>query len=111
LPKTFKSTLNAVVFAAGVAAFMVPGIAGANNPAPDTPADVIHPDIHDKVGNGDGTNANPNGANANGGNIHGTANVPGQNGDNPNDDGITGFANELNTVHGGMDSKNQNVIP
>ena len=35
----------------------------------DTPADTIHPNIHSKVGQGDGTNANPNGANTNGGNI------------------------------------------
>lgn len=75
-------------------------------PNSDTPADVIHPNIHDKVGNGDGTNANPNGANANGGNIHGIANVPGQNGDAPNADGTNGQANELGTVHGGIGAYN-----
>ena len=75
----------------------------------DTPADIIHPNIHDKVGNGDGTNANPNGVNDNGGNIHGIANTPGQLGINPGDDGTNGFANQLNTVHGGIDWANPRV--
>lgn len=74
----------------------------------DQPADVIHPNIHAKVGNGDGTNANPNG-NGNGGQIHGIANVPGQNGTNPNDDGTNGFANELGNVHGGINTVNPQV--
>lgn len=75
----------------------------------DTPADTIHPNIHDKVGQGDGTNANPNGANANGGNIHGIANAPGKNGDNPNADGVKGQANELGTMHGGIGQYNPNA--
>ena len=79
--------------------------------APDveTPADVIHPNIHDKVGQGDGTNANPNGVNENGGNIHGIANNPGKGGDNPNDDGVKGQANELETMHGGIGAYNKNA--
>ncbi len=74
----------------------------------DTPADTIHPDIHDKVGRGDATNANPNGANANGGNIHGIGNVPGQSDADPAD-GRAGFADQLETVHGGIGSKNRNA--
>jgi len=75
----------------------------------DTPADTIHPNIHSKVGQGDGTNANPNDANTNGGNIHGIANVPGKGGDNPNADGVNGQANELETMHGGIGVKNRNA--
>lgn len=75
----------------------------------DTPADTIHPNIHSKVGQGDGTNANPNGANTNGGNIHGIANAPGKGGDNPNADGTRGQANELETMHGGIGLKNRNA--
>jgi len=65
------------------------------------PADTIHPNIHGKVGKGDGTNANPNGKGA-GGQIHGIANVPGQ-GDNvsPSDGDHPGFKDQLDTVHGG----------
>jgi hypothetical protein len=74
-----------------------------------TPADTIHPNIHSKVGRGDGTNANPNGANANGGNIHGIANAPGKDGDAPNADGVRGQANELETMHGGIGTKNRNA--
>lgn len=82
-------------------------IAGTQNDDLETPADVIHPNIHDN--NGPGQNANPNGANAGGGNMHGIGNVPGQKGINPNDDGVPGFANQLTTVHGGIDSKNPNA--
>jgi hypothetical protein len=75
---------------------------------PTTPADTIHPDIHQKVG--DGSNANPNGVSPAGGNeIHGIANVPGQGGDNPNDDGVAGQANELETMHGGIGDYNKNA--
>ena len=70
-------------------------------------ADVNHPDIHDKVG--DGTNANPNGRTNDGGGIHGIGNVPGQNGTKPNADGVAGFANQLDNVHGGIGDVNQNV--
>lgn len=77
-------------------------------------ADTNHPNIHDKVGQGpgDNANANPNGNDgngSNGGQIHGIANNPGQSGDNPNDDGTNGFANELETVHGGIGDVNQNA--
>ena len=85
------------------------GVALAAPKKADTPADTIHPNIHTKVGQGDGTNANPNGVNANGGNIHGIANVPGKNGDTPNDDGVKGQANELETMHGGIGQYNRNA--
>lgn len=70
-------------------------------------ADTIHPNIHQNVG--DGTNANPGVGNADGNGLHGIANVPGQNGDNPNNDGVNGFANELETVHGGIGAVNGNA--
>lgn len=81
--------------------------------ASDTPADILHPNIHDKVGNGAGNNnnANPNGNNgngSNGGNIHGIGNVPGQSGADPSD-GDPGFADQLETVHGGIGYKNKNA--
>jgi hypothetical protein len=44
-----------------------------------------------------------------GGNLHGIANNPGQDNSNPNDDGTNGFANELESVHGGIGDVNQNV--
>jgi hypothetical protein len=80
----------------------------------NTPADTIHPNIHDKVGQGAGgnANANPNGNSgngSNGGQIHGIGNVPGQNGDNPNGDGVKGQANELETMHGGIGAYNKNA--
>jgi hypothetical protein len=87
----------------------LPAFAFAGPDADDTPADTIHPDIHDKVGDGDGTNANPNGVNENGGNIHGIANNPGQDGDNPNDDGVEGQANDLESMHGGIGDYNPNA--
>lgn len=71
-----------------------------------TPADTIHPNIHQKVGTG--ANANPNGANANGGQIHGIGNNPGKSGADPAD-GAPGFADQLETVHGGIGSKNKNA--
>jgi len=71
------------------------------------PADTIHPNIHDKVGQGDGTNANPNGQ-GNGGQIHGIGNVPGQSGADPSD-GDPGFADQLETVHGGIGAYNPNA--
>lgn len=70
-----------------------------------TPADTIHPNIHTKVGTG--ANANPNG-NGDGGQIHGIANVPGQSGANPAD-GKPGFADQLETVHGGIGAVNPNA--
>ena len=71
-------------------------------------ADTLHPNIHQNVTGGN--NANPNGKSPQGGaNLHGIGNNPGQNGTNPNDDGTNGFANQLETVHGGIGAKNQNV--
>ncbi len=76
-----------------------------------TLADIIHPDIHMMVGGGqDGPrmNANPNGANDRGGEMHGIANVPGQSGESPGDDGVSGWANTLeDRVHGGIDVVNK----
>ncbi len=70
-------------------------------------ADVLHPNIHQNVTGGN--NANPNGANDGGGNLHGIGNNPGQSGSNPNDDGVNGQANELETMHGGIGAKNKNA--
>lgn len=71
-------------------------------------ADILHPNIHQNVT--DGNNANPNGASpAGGANLHGIGNNPGQEGTNPNDDGTAGFANELETVHGGIGAVNKNA--
>lgn len=86
---------------------LLTAVAGEANDDLATPADVIHPNIH--ANNNAGQNANPNDANDGGGNMHGIANNPGQSGDNPNDDGTNGFANELTTVHGGIDSVNPNA--
>lgn len=70
------------------------------------PADTIHPNIHQNVTGGN--NANPNGANAGGGNLHGIGNNPGQSGADPAD-GKPGFADQLETVHGGIGDKNKNA--
>jgi len=107
--KLLKTTLSAAALSAALTGFAVQALAVGGKAAPETPADTIHPNIHQKVGNGDGTNANPNGANANGGNIHGIANTPGQTGTNPNDDGTNGFANQLENVHGGIGAYNPNA--
>lgn len=105
---------RAPLTAAIAAAFLAGMIATAVEAAPTNkgqPADTIHPNIHGKVGQGDGTNANPNGVNENGGDIHGIANVPGKGGDNPNADGTNGQANELQTMHGGIGQYNKNALP
>jgi len=104
-----KHVLGVASFVLAVASFSTVSLAMGGGETPNTPADIIHPNIHTKVGNGDGTNANPNGVNANGGNIHGIANNPGQLGINPGDDGTAGFANQLGTVHGGIDAVNPNT--
>jgi len=88
-------------------ALTVNAAAGTANDDLTTPADVIHPNIHDN--NGPGNNANPNGVNDGGGNMHNIGGVPGQTGTNPGDDGIPGFANQLANVHGGIDSVNKNA--
>jgi hypothetical protein len=102
-----RRTLKQTILAMAILGMTSPTLA-AN--ASGTPADTIHPNIHTKVGQGAGNNANanPNGANANGGQIHGIGNVPGQNADS-NTDGVPGFANELNNVHGGIGEYNKNV--
>lgn len=82
------------------------GGGGTANDDLDTPADTIHPNIHQN--NNAGQNANPNG-NDGGGNMHGIGNVPGQNGTHPGDDGVPGFANQIDTVHGGMSTVNRNA--
>ncbi|PSL20522.1 hypothetical protein [Shimia abyssi] len=94
---------------AAAALIILPTLTFAAPQNNNTPADTIHPNIHSKVGRGDGTNANPNGANQNGGNIHGIANNPGKSGSNPNDDGVKGQANELETMHGGIGDYNKNA--
>jgi hypothetical protein len=81
--------------------------AGTGNDALNTPADTIHPNIHQN--NGPKQNANPNGVNGGGGNMHGIANNPGKSNTNPNADGVKGFANQLNNVHGGINSVNKNA--
>lgn len=99
--------LKSFVALAVVVAMLAVGFASVSDV--DNQADVNHPDIHQKVGNENGrANANPNG-NGNGGQIHGIANTPGQEGTNPNDDGTAGFANELETVHGGIGDVNPQV--
>ncbi len=100
-----KTALRAAI----VATLMAGLIATAAEAAPTNngqPADTIHPNIHGKVGQGDGTNANPNG-NGNGGQIHGIGNVPGQSGA----DASGGFADQLQTVHGGIGAYNKNALP
>ncbi|MDH3741041.1 MAG: hypothetical protein OER56_05530 [Hyphomicrobiales bacterium] len=72
-------------------------------------ADVLHPDIHQNVGGGN--NANPNGVSpAGGGNLHGIVNTPGQSDADPGD-GAPGFADQLETVHGGIGAVNKNALP
>jgi hypothetical protein len=90
---------------AAAAAFLATTIIGAQALPPPhvvTPADTIHPDIHHNVGNG--------GANPATGNLHGIDNVPGQNGAHPST-GDNGFADQLNTVHGGIGAYNPNTPP
>jgi hypothetical protein len=100
-----KTVIAAGFLVIAAAAPAMADVADVNNIA-----DILHPDIHKNVT--DGANANPNGVSPAGGdNLHGIANTPGQNGDNPNNDGTAGFANELNTVHGGIGEVNRNVLP
>lgn len=102
--KAFITTMTAALFAATVA------VAGVRDV--DNQADVNHPNIHQKVGGGqDGTrrNASPNGTNDRAGGLHGIGNNPGQSGSKPNDDGVNGQANELETMHGGIGDVNKNA--
>jgi hypothetical protein len=104
-----KATSTLAIALAATIALANPVLAAPAEPS--TPADVIHPNIHQ---NNKGGNANPNGNSGNGstgGNMHGIGNTPGQEGSNPNDDGVNGFANELQTVHGGIGSKNKQALP
>ena len=96
---------RSMIIASAVLLVGVPALAAGLGDV-DNQADVNHPDIHDKVG--DGSNANPRNANADGGDIHGIANVPGQ-GDADPGDGEPGFADQLETVHGGIGDVNQNA--
>jgi hypothetical protein len=94
----------------GVSALMVTAIASsavAGVRDVDNQADVNHPDIHQNVTGGN--NANPRGANDGGDNLHGIGDTPGQDGNDPNDDGTNGFANELEDVHGGIGDVNPNA--
>ena len=105
MSETSKTALKAAI----VATLMAGLIATAAEAKPnDTPADTIHPDIHQN--NGPGQNANPNNANAGGGNMHGIGNNPGQD-DGLDDDGVPGFASQLDEVHGGIGDYNKNVLP
>ncbi len=99
------TTLVAILTLAPVAGYAAN--ANANDYARTNQANINHPNINDN--NGPGQNANPNGANDGGANMHGIGNNPGKSGDKPNDDGTNGFANELNTVHGGISDVNKNV--
>lgn len=105
--KCARKMMKLAIVATAIAGFATPALA-AN--ASGTPADTIHPNIHTKVGQGagDNANANPVGANDNGGQVHGIANVPGLN-DDSNNDGVAGFANELEQVHGGIGDYNKNA--
>jgi hypothetical protein len=94
-------TTSAILVAA-VASSAVAGVRDVDNQA-----DVNHPDIHQNVTGGN--NANPNAANGGGDNLHGIANNPGKSGQKPNDDGAKGFANQLETVHGGIGDVNKNA--
>jgi hypothetical protein len=99
--------------ATAIAILALTGAAALASPDVETVADTLHPNIHDKVGQGAGANANANpngndGAGSNGGQIHGIANVPGQSGADPAT-GAPGFADQLETVHGGIGARNPNA--
>jgi len=98
--------IHAVIVAVLMAAILLISFPALAKNEPSTPADVIHPNIHQN--NGAGQNANPNGANDGGGNMHGIANNPGKSGADPAD-GAPGFADQLETVHGGIGDKNKNA--
>lgn len=102
---TSKSILAAIVLAAFNVTPSFAGLADVDNVA-----DILHPNIHDKVG--DGSNASPTNNNPNGGaEIHGIGNTPGQNDEVDPRDGAPGFADQLGTVHGGISEVNQNTLP
>jgi hypothetical protein len=100
-----RSLIGFATSAAFVSAVAGSAVAGVGDVVDQ--ADINHPEIHQNVTGGN--NANPNRANGGGGNLHGIANTPGQNGTKPNDDGTRGFANQLENVHGGIGDVNQNA--
>jgi len=70
--------------------------------APTTPATHHHGLPNNNPGfNGGSANSQGVGKNG-GGNIHGIANVPGQNSDNHPQNGQPGFKDQLGDVHGGL---------
>ena len=97
--------LNAIAAGTVLAMVIVAGSAAAGPDQVDNIADVIHPNIHQNVTNG---NANPGVGNDNGNNLHGIANNPGQSDADPAD-GEPGFADQLETVHGGIGTVNKNA--
>ena len=99
---TRKTAILASCFVFGLGAVSAEaGVGDVNNQA-----DINHPNIHQNVTGGN--NANPNGANDGGNNLHGIANNPGQSGADPSD-GRPGFADQLETIHGGIGSVNKNA--
>ncbi len=103
-----KTALKAAIVATLMAGF----IATAAEAAPqnnDQPADTIHPNIHGKLAANNKVNANPGTGNDNGAGeaLHGIGNVPGQGGA----DASGGFADQLQTVHGGIGQYNKNALP
>lgn len=100
-----KAMIGLATSALLVSAIATSAVAGVRDV--DNQADVNHPNIHQNVTGGN--NANPNGANGGVNNLHGIANNPGKSGRNPNDDGTKGFANQLQTVHGGIGDVNKNA--
>jgi hypothetical protein len=100
-------TVSKIVVAGVFAAFTIaPALAGPDGV--NNIADILHPNIHQNVT--DGNNANPNGKSpAGGANLHGIGNTPGQNDDVSPSDGEPGFADQLGTVHGGIALVNNNV--
>jgi len=101
--KTLVTTITFISMIFAGTAFAAGGGGNSN----DSPANTIHPNINQN--NGPGQNANPNGVNDGGGNMHGIGNNPGKSGSKPNDDGVKGQANELETMHGGIGNYNKNA--
>ena len=99
LPTQIVTAAALTVLAIALAIMYLPDSTSHASPDQvDNIADILHPDIHQTVGQGDGANANPNG-NGNGDQIHGIAAAQGGNG---------GVAN-LADVHGGIAEVNKNV--
>lgn len=109
MKSNYNTLLKSATVLVAVIGLAIPAFAGTDNEAPVTPATTFHGLPGNNPGYG-GSSANPNGTGVNGGNgIHGIAATPGQAGINPNDDGIAGFANQLDSVHGGIGEANKNV--